>query len=70
MDRNGYKRIQMPLFAMGLFSQPNILPLRMLNNLVVELELTRDPGSWFDTSAGKSGQWELSDICLKMDLLT
>ena len=68
--RNGYKRIQMPLFAMGLLSQPNILPLRMLDNLVLEMELTPDAGSWLNTAAGRSTEWRLEDICLKMDLLT
>ena len=30
------KRIQMPMFASGLFSQDKVLPMRVLNNLVID----------------------------------
>ena len=70
-------RVQCPLDFLGNFQTNKILPLRYMNNLRIELELTADPIDWLDTravniegSSADASNWELSGVCMKCRLLT
>ena len=67
---NSSKRIMMPLTQLGLFAQSKILPLRNLNGLSLEFELSSNASEWLNTGGQTPPSFALSDVSLKCSMLT